>query len=128
MMRANQSAAANRRPALQSDGSGDLAETVAANRAFPAAVAELGRSLYPADQKPLRMIAIGHLNDAGHVGAACQPADHDHRCGGEPGLAWSAFPAATLTPLGSEPDGPANGSQPARRVAMPTPLVAGPRR
>ena len=40
---ANQSAAANRRPAGQSDGSGNLFATVAADRAFPAAVAELGR-------------------------------------------------------------------------------------
>src|SRR5688572_1345653 len=39
----NQSAAANRRPAGQLDGSGNLAATVAADRAFPAAVAELGR-------------------------------------------------------------------------------------
>ena len=43
--RANQSAAANRRPAGQSGGSGNLAATVAADRAFPAAVAELGRSI-----------------------------------------------------------------------------------
>jgi hypothetical protein len=41
--RSNQCAAANRRPALQSDGSGNLAAIVAADRAFPAAVAELGR-------------------------------------------------------------------------------------
>ena len=41
--RANKSAAANRRPAGQSDGSGSLFATVAADRAFPAAVAELGR-------------------------------------------------------------------------------------
>jgi hypothetical protein len=34
-----QSAAANRRPAGQSDGSGNLFATVAADRAFPAAVA-----------------------------------------------------------------------------------------
>jgi len=39
----NQSAAANRRPAGQLDGSGNLAAIVAADRAFPAAVAELGR-------------------------------------------------------------------------------------
>jgi hypothetical protein len=39
----NQGAAANRRPALPSDGSGDLSAIVAAARAFPAAVAELGR-------------------------------------------------------------------------------------
>lgn len=36
-------AAANRRPAGQSDGSGNLAAVVAADRVFPAAVAELGR-------------------------------------------------------------------------------------
>ena len=39
----NQSAAANRRPAGQPDGSGNLSAIVAADRAFPAAVAELGR-------------------------------------------------------------------------------------
>ena len=39
----NQGAAANRRPAGQLDGSGNLFATVAADRAFPAAVAELGR-------------------------------------------------------------------------------------
>jgi hypothetical protein len=39
----NQSAAANRRPAGQSDGSGNLSAIVAVDRAFPAAVAELGR-------------------------------------------------------------------------------------
>jgi hypothetical protein len=51
----NQSAAANRRPALQLDGSDNLSATLAADRAFsilrsstatedgPAAVAELGR-------------------------------------------------------------------------------------
>jgi hypothetical protein len=43
MMPPNQSAAANRRPAGQADGSGNLFATVAADRAFPAAVAELGR-------------------------------------------------------------------------------------
>ena len=37
----NQGAAANRRPAWQSDGSDNLAAIVAADRAFPAAVAEL---------------------------------------------------------------------------------------
>jgi len=38
----NQSAAANRRPAGQADGSGNLSATIAADRAFPVAVAELG--------------------------------------------------------------------------------------
>ena len=39
--RPNQGAAANRRPAGQSDGSDNLSVTFAASRAFPAAVAEL---------------------------------------------------------------------------------------
>jgi hypothetical protein len=39
----NKGAAANRRPAGQLDGSGNLFATVATVRAFPAAVAELGR-------------------------------------------------------------------------------------
>jgi len=41
--RANKGAAANRRHAGQLDGSGNLLAIVAADRAFPAAVAELGR-------------------------------------------------------------------------------------
>jgi hypothetical protein len=41
MMTPNQSAAANRRPTGHSDGSGNLFAIVAADRAFPAAVAEL---------------------------------------------------------------------------------------
>jgi hypothetical protein len=43
-MQANQGAAANRRPAGQSDGSDNLSAIVAADRVFPAAVAELDRS------------------------------------------------------------------------------------
>jgi hypothetical protein len=39
----NKVTAANRRPALQSDGSGNLSAIVAADQAFPAAVAELDR-------------------------------------------------------------------------------------
>jgi hypothetical protein len=39
----NQSAAANRRPVGQSDGADYLSATVAADRAFSAAVADLGR-------------------------------------------------------------------------------------
>jgi hypothetical protein len=42
-MMPNQGAAANRRPARQSDGSGSLSAIVAADRAFPAAVAERDR-------------------------------------------------------------------------------------
>jgi len=41
--RANQGAAANRRPAGLSDGSDNLSVIVGADRAFPAAVAELCR-------------------------------------------------------------------------------------
>ncbi len=37
----NQGAAANRRPAGQSEGSDNLSATVATDRAFPAAVADL---------------------------------------------------------------------------------------
>ena len=40
---ANKVGGANHRPAGQSDGSGNLFATVTADRAFPAAVAELGR-------------------------------------------------------------------------------------
>jgi hypothetical protein len=39
----NNGAAANRRPDEQSDGSGNLSETPAADRVFPVAVAKLGR-------------------------------------------------------------------------------------
>lgn len=39
----NQGAAANRRPALQSNRLDNLSATVAAKRSFPAAVTELGR-------------------------------------------------------------------------------------
>jgi hypothetical protein len=42
-MQANKCAAANRRPAGQLDGSDNWSAIVAADRTFPAAVAELGR-------------------------------------------------------------------------------------
>jgi hypothetical protein len=42
-LKANQDAAVNRRPAGQSDGSDNLSAIVAADRVFPAAVAELDR-------------------------------------------------------------------------------------
>jgi hypothetical protein len=44
MKKPNQGAPANRRPAGQWAGSDNLSAIVAADRAFPAAVAELGRS------------------------------------------------------------------------------------
>jgi hypothetical protein len=43
LIASQQGAAANRRPAGQLDGSGNLLAIVAADRAFPAAVAELDR-------------------------------------------------------------------------------------
>jgi hypothetical protein len=43
VLKSNKGAAANRRPVGQSDGSRNLSATFAADRAFPAAVAELGR-------------------------------------------------------------------------------------
>jgi hypothetical protein len=45
MKKPNQGAAVNRRSAGQSGGSENLSAIVAADRAFPAAVAELGRTL-----------------------------------------------------------------------------------
>ncbi|WP_421654366.1 hypothetical protein [Leptothermofonsia sp. ETS-13] len=55
----NKGAAANRRPAFQSDGSGNVAATVAADRAFPAAVAELGRQLSRTDILLLHFLYYG---------------------------------------------------------------------
>jgi hypothetical protein len=43
----NKITGANSRPALQADSSGNLFATVAADRAFPAAVAELGLERLP---------------------------------------------------------------------------------
>jgi len=43
----NKGAAANRRPAGQLDGAGNLSATVAADRAFAAAVAELDHWIIP---------------------------------------------------------------------------------
>jgi hypothetical protein len=114
---------------VQRTGASRHAEWRCGRSRWLAPVADLQRSLSPADQSPNQMISTGHWRNEGQVRAAYQPeADHDHRCGGEPRLAWPAFPAATLTPLGSEPDGPANGSQPARRVALRASPVAGSRR
>jgi hypothetical protein len=62
------------------------------------------------------------------VGSRPRPDDNDHRCGPGSVLASSAFLAARSSSSGGQPVGPANGRQPARRVAMRTPPVAGPRR
>ena len=61
MRLANQSAAPNRLPAGQSDGSDNLSAIVAADRAFPAAVAELGRYAYADVQHhPPSRMAVSH--------------------------------------------------------------------
>jgi hypothetical protein len=62
------------------------------------------------------------------VGFRPRPDDKDHRCGAGSVLASSALLAARSPSLGSQPVGPANGRQPARRVAMRTAPVAGSRR
>ena len=143
-MQANQGAAANRRPAGQSDGSGNLFATVAADRAFPAAVTELGRST---TQKP----TIPDKNLTAFLGQDEQDlqdgSDHGGRQDGScpscypvqnPGcffssgavyqdwLAGSFPPEVPMTSV--ELDGPANGRQPARRVAWRMSRVAGSRR
>ncbi len=64
----NKSAAANHRPAGQLDGSDNLAAIVAADRAFPAAVAELGRWLVRA--KTLAAALFGTTVLFGHGWAA----------------------------------------------------------
>ena len=55
--RSNHGAAANRRHAGQSDGSDNLSATVAADRAFPATVAELG-SLGPMLHRPTTRVLV----------------------------------------------------------------------
>jgi hypothetical protein len=62
------------------------------------------------------------------VGSRPRPDDNDHRCGGGSVLASSALLAARSISLSGQPVGSANGSQPARRVALRTPPVAGSRR
>lgn len=51
-MPSNQITAANRRPAGQSEGLGNLFATVTADRAFPVAVVDLGRSVFTHLTKP----------------------------------------------------------------------------
>ena len=67
----NQSAAANRRPALQSDGAGNLAAIVAADRAFSAAVAELTRWTWiqprACGERPLQTNETPVSNSVHHV-------------------------------------------------------------
>ena len=96
-----------------------------------APVADLRRWPSQTDQESRHMKATGH----GYVGCEVyvagsrpRPDDNDHRCGGGSVLASAAFLAARSTSLGGQPDGPANGRQPARRVAMRARRAAGPSR
>ena len=96
-----------------------------------APVADLWRWPSQADQESRHMKATGH----GYVGCEVyvvgfrpRPDNNDHRCGAGLVLACSAFFAARSPLLGGQPVGPANGRQPARRVAMRTLRVAGSRR
>ena len=66
--RSNQGAAANRHPAGQSDGTDNLSATVAADRAFPAAVAELGR---PVTSMPEPLNFLSRLELAVAAEASC---------------------------------------------------------
>lgn len=61
---ANKSAAANRCPAVQSDGSGNLSTIVAADRALPAVVAELGRYSQKMPSASSRKHHVDQLFDA----------------------------------------------------------------
>ena len=90
--------------AVQRTGASRHAEWRCGGPAWLAPVADLGVR-YPQQTKPPKqMIAIGYVNGEGQVRAAYQTgADHDQRRGGDPALAWSACPAATLTRPGSEP-------------------------
>jgi hypothetical protein len=127
----NQSAPVNRRPVLQLDGSDCLSTTVAADRAFPAAVSNLRRWPSQTDHDSRHMKATGHgyvRCEVYVVGFRPRPDDNDHRCGGGSVLASSARLAARSTSLGGQPVGPANGRQQARRVPMLALPAAGSRR
>jgi hypothetical protein len=98
---------------------------------WAAAIAHFIRWPSQTDQQSRHMKATDH----GYVGCEVhavgfrrRPDDNDHRCGGGSVLASSAFLAATSTSLEGQPSGPANGSQPARPVALRTSSVPGTRR
>jgi hypothetical protein len=128
---ANKSVETNRRPAPPFEAGRQFGSALCAPALLSAAVAHLWRWPSQTDQESRQMKATGH----GYVGCEVhvvgfppRPDDNDHRCGGGSVLASSAFLAARSISLGGQPDGPANGRQPARRVAMRTPPVAGSRR
>ncbi len=78
---------------------------------------------YPRDGKAVgigpiqgQLVEVLERDEQGEQIAMISPDGRFHLLGSSEGI--------TIT----EPDGPSNGSQPARPVAMPTPLVAGSRR
>ena len=96
-----------------------------------APVADLPRWPSQTDQESRHMKATRHGYvgcEVYVVGSRPQPDDNDYRCGAASVLASSAFLAARSTTLGGQSVGPANGRQPARRVAMWTLPVTGSRR
>lgn len=83
-MWSNQSAAANRRPAGQSDGLDNLSAIVAADRAFPAAVAELGSLIWLESVKQavlLRSENSFHFRWLCSVTELSQRQEHFRSCG-----------------------------------------------
>ena len=116
---------------VQRTGTSRHAEWRCGGPGWLAPVADLLRWPSQADQESRHMKATGHGYvgcEVYVVGSRPRPDDKDHRCGAGWVLASSALLAARSTSLGGQPVGPANGSQPARRVAMRAPRVAGSRR
>jgi hypothetical protein len=116
---------------VQRTGASRHAEWRCGRRRWLAPVADLPRWPSQADQESRHMKATGHGYigyEAYVVGSRPRPDDNDHRCGAGSVLASSAFLAARSPSLGGQPVGPANWSQPARRVAMRLSRVAGSRR
>ena len=117
--------------AVQRTGASRHGEWRCGGPGWLAPVADVPRWPSQTDQESRHMKATGH-GYAGCevyvVGFRPRPDDNDHRCGAGCVLASPAFLAARSTSLGGQPDGPANGRQPTRRVAMRTLPVAGPRR
>ena len=115
---------------VQRTGASRHAEWRCGRRRWLAPVADLRRSPSQADQESQQMETTGHGHASGEVhviGFGSRHDDNHRRYGIGSAFASSAIFAARSTSSGSEPDGPSNGRQPARRVAMRTLPVAGSR-
>ncbi len=116
---------------VQRTGASRHAEWRCGRSRWLAPVADLQRWPSQTDQDSRHMKPTGHGYvgfEVYVVGSRPRPDDNDHRCGAGSVLESSAFFAARSTSLGRQPVGPANGRQPARRVAMRRLWVAGSRR